>query len=69
MPDKPPLLGGFISEPGMFDDIETWEQFLVEVEAMPDFFLKDSVIENAKWVIALNRRELRARRHGVQWLH
>jgi hypothetical protein len=59
MPDKPPLLIGFISEPGMFDDIETWEQFLAEVQSMPDFLLKDSVVENANWVIAQSKQMLR----------
>jgi len=66
---KLPLLGGFLSERGMFDPIETWEEFLAEVQAMPDFAWKEGVIENAKWVIAQNRQMLRARRHGVTWLH
>jgi hypothetical protein len=27
-------------EPGTFEPIETWEQWLAEVQAMPDFPLK-----------------------------
>jgi hypothetical protein len=29
-------LPGFPDEPELFDSIETWQQFLAEVEAMPD---------------------------------
>ena len=58
-----------IDGPGPFDTLETWEQFLAEVQSMPDFFGKESVVENAKWVIARNKQALAARRYGVQWLH
>jgi hypothetical protein len=29
--DVPPLATGFVSEPGIFDCIETWEHWLTEV--------------------------------------
>jgi hypothetical protein len=45
--NKLPLLG-FLSEPEMFDPIAIWEEFLAELQAMPDFVWKESVIENAK---------------------
>jgi hypothetical protein len=66
MSDK---LLGLLSEPGMFDPIETWEEFLAELQAMPDFVWKEDAIENAKRVIAQNRQWLRAKRYGVAWLH
>jgi hypothetical protein len=69
MPNQPPFVIGFLSEPGMFDPIETWEEFLAEMQAMPDSAWKDGLIEKAKWVIARNRQMLRARAHGVKWLH
>ena len=50
-----------IDEPGPYEGLETWEQFLAEVEAMPDFLLKGSVVESAKWLIA-KRLELGERR-------
>ena len=50
-----------LDDPGPFDTLETWEQFLAEVQAMPDFLLKDSVMENAKWVISQKKPALGAR--------
>jgi len=50
-----------LDDPGPFDTLETWEQFLAEVQAMPDFLLKDSVMENAKWVISQKKAALGAR--------
>jgi crotonobetainyl-CoA:carnitine CoA-transferase CaiB-like acyl-CoA transferase len=32
VPNRLRRLGGFLSEPGIFDPIETWEQFLAEVQ-------------------------------------
>jgi hypothetical protein len=32
---------GLLSERGMFDPIETWEEFLAELQAMPDFVWKE----------------------------
>jgi hypothetical protein len=32
----------------MFDPIERWEEFLAEVQAMPDFAWKEGIIANAK---------------------
>ena len=72
MTDKP-LPWGFICEsfwPGPFDPIETWEQFLAEVQAMPDDSpIKEYAIEKAKQVIEQNRQYLRAKRYGVDWVH
>jgi hypothetical protein len=34
----------------MFDPVETREQFLAEVQAMPDFLGKVSTVQNAKWL-------------------
>jgi hypothetical protein len=39
-----------IDDPGPFDTLETWEQFLAEVQAMPDFLGKASTVQNAKWL-------------------
>jgi hypothetical protein len=50
-----------LDDPGPFEDLETWEQFLAEVEAMPDFRLKESVVEHARWVIAQKKPPLGAR--------
>jgi hypothetical protein len=70
--DKPPLFAGFIGEsfePGPFEPIETWEHWLAEVQAMSDSSLKKYAVENAKRMVALHKHAIRARRHGVQWLH
>jgi hypothetical protein len=70
--DKPLSWTGCIREdfwPGIFDSIETWEQWLAEVLAMPDFPMKDYFIESAKRVIEQNRQYLRAKRYGVDWVH
>jgi hypothetical protein len=53
-----------LDDPGPFETLETWEQFLAEVEAMPDFHGKAGTIDNAKWLIAQKEQELSARRHG-----
>ena len=71
MSEKPHLCG-FICEsfwPGIFDPIEAWEQWLAEVQAMPDFPMKDYCIESAKRVIEQNRQYLRAKRYGSDWVH
>jgi hypothetical protein len=36
MTDEPPIPAGFVSEPGPFESIETWEHWLAEVQAWPD---------------------------------
>lgn len=58
-----------LDDPGPFESLETWEQFSAEVEAMPDFQGKQAHIDNAKWLIAQKSLDLRARRHGVRWMH
>jgi hypothetical protein len=40
-----------LDDPAPFDTLETWERFLAEVEAMPDFAGKDQTISHAKWYI------------------
>jgi len=44
----PAMLIGLIDEPGMFDPIETWKQFLGEIESLPSFVLKQELILRAK---------------------
>ena len=66
--NEPPLSGGLISEPGMFDSIEIWEHWLAEVEAMADFSLKQYAIYNAKRMIEHKRQQLRGSRDGVPWM-
>ena len=50
-----------LDDPGPFDTLETWEQFLAEVEAMPDFHGKASTIDNAKCLIAQKKHARGAR--------
>jgi hypothetical protein len=50
MTDKPLSWTGCIREdywPGPFDPIKDWEQWSAEVQAMPDFPMKDYCIESA----------------------
>jgi hypothetical protein len=68
MPIFPGLIGESF-EPGRFECIETWELWLVEVQAMPESLLKEWALESAKRMIAMKRQSLRAWRHGVEWLH
>jgi hypothetical protein len=49
---------GFLDEPGMFSSLEIWEQFLVEVKAMPESAQKPQTILHAEYMIALKREEL-----------
>jgi hypothetical protein len=55
---------GFVSEPGTFDPLETWEQWLAEVQAWPDSLLKANVIESAKWVIEQKKQNPA---HRARW--
>jgi hypothetical protein len=50
-----------LDDPGPFENLETWEQFLAEVEAMPDFHGKASTIDNAKCLIAQKKHARGAR--------
>jgi hypothetical protein len=50
-----------LDDPGPFETLGIWEQFLAEVEAMPDFHGKASTIDNAKWLIAQKKHALGAR--------
>jgi hypothetical protein len=51
-------LPGFLDEPDWFETLETWEQFLAEVEAMPDSILKPQTILHAECMVALKKEEL-----------
>ena len=50
-------LPGFPDEPGLFDSLETWEQFLAEVEAMPHSVQKPQTVLHAEHMIALKKEE------------
>ena len=50
-----------LDDPGPFETLEIREQFLAEVEAMPDFHGKASTIDKAKWLIAQKCNTLGAR--------
>jgi hypothetical protein len=67
--DEPPVPAGLVSEPGIFDCIETWEHWLTEVEDWPDSPMKKYCIWSAKRTIEWKKRHLRAQRLGVEWLH
>jgi hypothetical protein len=43
-------LPGFPDEPELFDSLETWQQFLAEVEAMPDSVQKAQTILHAELI-------------------
>jgi hypothetical protein len=51
-------LPGFPDEPGLFDTLNRWEQFLTEVEAMPDSVQKRQTILHAEYMIELKKEEL-----------
>ena len=55
-----------IDEPGPFEPLEIWEMFLAEVEAMPDFQLKDIIVHSAKLTIKDIKKDLGARRQLTQ---
>ena len=44
----PPLVTGFVPEPGIFDCIETWEHWLTEVKGCHDSPMKNYCIWSAK---------------------
>ena len=48
MADKPPRGMGFLTEPGVFEAIETWEHWLCEVQAWADCPMKEYAIYSAK---------------------
>jgi hypothetical protein len=51
-------LPSFPDEPGIFDSLETWEQFLAEVEAMRHSVQKPQTVQHAAHMIALKKEEL-----------
>ena len=48
-------LAPMIDEPGIFDTLETWEQYLKTLENLPDSTLKPALIASAKKMIARKR--------------
>ena len=69
MEDDPPFFAGFTSEPGMYDPIEIWEEFLAEMQVIPALLLKEQIIAKAKRMIEEGREALCAERRGGRWLH
>jgi hypothetical protein len=58
MPSNLPFLGAFIDPPGRFGDtLKEWEQFLVEMEELPDSVQKRQTVNNAKQMIAMKMRD------------
>lgn len=51
-------LPGFPDEPGLYNSLKTWEQFLAEVEAMPDSVQKPQTVLHAEHMIELKKEEL-----------
>jgi len=45
-----------LDDPDPFDTVENLERHLVELEAMPDFLLKDGQVETLKTIIATKKR-------------
>jgi hypothetical protein len=45
-----------MDDPDPFDTVENLERHLVELEAMPDFLLKDRHVETLKTIIATKKR-------------
>jgi hypothetical protein len=69
MTDEPPIPAGFVSEPGPFESIETWEHWLAEVQSWPDDdSLTKYCIWSAKRTIERMKWHIRAKRYGVDWL-
>jgi hypothetical protein len=57
-PSNLPLFAGLIDEPGMFGStLAVWEQFLTEMEELPDSVQKRQTVNRAKQVIAMKKRE------------
>ena len=57
MPTRLPLGLMFIDPPGRYDTVETWEQFLAELEAMPPSTTRNAARANAKQTIRMKQRE------------
>ena len=68
--DRPPVLSdGFVSEPGPFDTMETWVNWLAEVHAWPESNTKTYCIGNAERAIERLKQSSAFLRHGVEWLN
>jgi hypothetical protein len=55
MKQELPMLIGLIDEPGMFASLEAWEQYLNEVQALPEWSLKPDMIREMERVISVKR--------------
>jgi hypothetical protein len=66
MTDEPPIPAAFVSEPGPFESIATWEHWLAEVQGWPDdYSLKKYCIWSAKRTIERMKQHIRAQHYGV----
>jgi hypothetical protein len=46
-----------IDAPGLFDPVEVWEEFLIELLAMPNFLGKEGTVKDAERLIAERTRK------------
>lgn len=48
----------WIDEPGLFDPVEAWEEYLEAIQQLPeDEPIRDLAIEKAVWVIQRRQKE------------
>ena len=57
MKQELPMLIGFIDEPGLFASLETWEQYLIEVQALPEWSLKPDMLREIERAISVKRKD------------
>jgi hypothetical protein len=63
MPNNLPFMVAMIDEPGPFgNNLSEWQQFLAEMEQLPDSVQKRQTVNNAKQMIAMKMWEYGARR-------
>ena len=63
MPSNLPSIVAMIDEPGPFgNNLSEWQQFLAEMEQLPDSVQKRQTVNNAKQMIAMKMWEYGARR-------
>jgi hypothetical protein len=58
-----------IDDPPMFGPMEELERYLARVQAMPNFFLKASLVKQAKWCITRLKRSPRPAQLSFQFLN
>jgi hypothetical protein len=54
VPDDLPYI--MMDGPNSFGTLESLEQYLAELQAMPDFVLKESMIDQTEWFIARKKK-------------